>query len=374
LDILEYGSGHTSEVAGEASKESVLASEVLPAGGKDPVSGTLTLRPSHQVGVRDIGPDDPLYRLIQEAEAFIKKSKAPNTQRAYGSDWRHFVAWCQKHALPSLPAEPQTVALYITYLAKPDAGEKPRKAATITRRLTAINNAHKLAGFDLPATMNHRLVWATFHGIRRDIGTVQKMKKPLTRDRIVKVLGALEGPIAASRDKALVLIGFATSFRRSELVAIQYSDVTWHKKGATIRLSRSKTDQEGAGREAEIRWGVSDQTCPVLALEDWLKLSGIREGPVFRKVSQYGTIGRKALHPNSVGRLVQELVTDAGISSPKEYGGHSLRAGFVTEASANGATYEQIMKQTGHKTTAMVRRYSRADQKDRQEAGSKLRL
>ena len=200
------------------------------------------------------------------------------------------------------------------------------------------------------------------------------MKKPLTRDRVVRVLDSLEGPIAAARDKALVLVGFAGALRRSELAAIQYSDVTWHKKGITIRLRRSKTDQEGAGREVEILWGESDKTCPVLALEDWLKISGIREGPVFRKVGQHGTIGRKALHPNSVGRLVQELVTDAGISSPKEYGGHSLRAGFVTEASANEATNEQIMKQTGHKTTTMVRRYSRADRKDRQAAGSKLRL
>ena len=321
----------------------------------------------------DILPNDPLYQTAQKAVEYASKSKAASTRRAYDSDWRDFEAYCQKHNLASLPAEPRTVALYITHLSEPQDGSKPRKAATLTRRLTAINTVHKAAYLDTPAAMRHRIVRLTFHGIRRSIGTAQVMKKPLTRDRIVKILGTLEGPIAAARDKALLLVGFAGALRRSELAAIEFKDVQWHRKGITIKLPRSKTDQEGQGREVEILWGQNERTCPVLALENWLKIARIEKGPVFRSVGQHGKVG-KGLHPNSIGRLVKQLVAGAKISSPKEYGGHSLRAGFVTEASTNGASYEQIMKQTGHTSLAMVRRYARADQKDRQFAEGKLGL
>jgi integrase len=152
--------------------------------------------------------------------------------------------------------------------------------------------------------------------------------------------------------------------------------VNEHRKGITIRLPRSKTDQEGKGREVDILWGVHNRTCPVLALKEWLETAGIeedKEGFVFRSVDQTGKVG-KGIHPNSIGRLVKDLVRKANISHPEEYSGHSLRAGFVTEASAGGATDGQIMKQTGHKTPMMVRRYARGDTEDRQTAESKLGL
>jgi integrase len=316
---------------------------------------------------------DPLYETAQAAQEYMKAAKAPATRRAYSSDWRHFAAWCGSNGLASLPATPSTVALYLTSLAKPGEGERARKAATITRRLTSINTAHKMAGVDSPATMNHRLVADTLHGIRRTLGVAQTRKKPLTRDRIVKLLGALEGPIAAARDKALLLIGFSGSLRRSELAALRVEDLTWHRKGITIAIPRSKTDQEGQGREVEILLGVHDLTCPVMALENWLKISAVKEGQVFRRVGQHGNVG-EALDKDSIGRIVKRLVRRAKLANPDSYGGHSLRAGFVTEASANGATDREIMKQTGHKSISMVHRYAREDQKDRQAAAGKLGL
>jgi len=318
-------------------------------------------------------PEDPLFATAQKAAAFMQASKAPATRRAYDSDWRHFTAWCEHHHLASLPATPQTVALYLTDLAHPPPGEKPRKAATITRRLTAINAAHKGNNLDSPATMNHRVVAATFQGIRRTLGTAQARKKPLTRERIVKVLDSLEGPIAAARDQALLLIGFAGALRRSELAAMRFEHLHWGKRGLTIKIPRSKTDQEGAGRAVEMLWGVHARTCPLLALENWLQAAGITSGPVFRRVSQYGTIGQ-GMHPDSIGRRVKALVGKAKLAHAQDYGGHSLRAGFVTEASANGATNDQIMKQTGHTTDAMVRRYARGDREDKLAAESKLGL
>ncbi len=321
----------------------------------------------------EILPGDPLYETDRKQEEYRKASRAKSTQRAYDSDWRHFAEWCAERRLVSLPAHPDTVGLYITYLANPDHGEKPLKAATIARRLTSIGTVHAEAGFDSPATMNHRRLRATLQGIRRSIGTGQARKKPLTRDRIVRILGILVGPITAARDKALLLIGFAGALRRSELAAMKVEDITWHRKGITINLPRSKTDQEAKGREIEILFGVHDLTCPVMALENWLKIGPVTEGLVFRSVGQAGKIG-KGLHPNSVGRLVKDLVRKAKIATPQFYGGHSLRAGFVTEASANGATNNEIMKQTGHTTENMVRRYARADREDKQAAESRLGL
>lgn len=262
----------------------------------------------------------------------------------------------------------------LPYIARhPGEGEKPRKAASITRRLTSINAAHKERGLDSPATMNHRLVADTLHGIRRTLGVAQTRKKPLTRDRIVKLLGALEGPIAAARDKALLLIGFAGSLRRFELAALRVEEVAWHGKGITLLIPRSKTDQEGEGREVEIPLGTHALTCPVMALENWLKISGVKAGQLFRRVGQHGNVG-EALDKDSIGRIVKRLVRRARLANPDSYGGHSLRAGFVTEAAANGATDRQIMKHTGHKSIAMVHRYMREDQKDRQAAAGRLGL
>jgi integrase len=321
----------------------------------------------------ELSPDDPLYETAQAAHQYMEQAKAKATNRAYSSDWRHFTQWCESNGLTSLPATPSTVALYLSSLAKPVEGEKPRKAATITRRLTSINWAHKEQGLDSPATMNHRLVADTLHGIRRNLGVAQTRKKPLTRDRLVKLIGSLDGPIAAARDKALLLIGFAGSLRRSELAALKVEEIAWHRKGVTLQIPRSKTDQEGEGREVEILLGVLDLTCPVMALENWLKISGVKSGQVFRRVGQYGNVGA-GLDKDSVGRIVKRAVRRAKLANPESYGGHSLRAGFVSEAFANGATTRQIMKQTSHKSIAMVHRYAREDQKDRQAAAGKLGL
>jgi integrase len=350
------------------------ASEIQPdQTSANSSSDVLTLTAPQYRDLATLQPGEPLYQNFQDAGEFVLASKAASTRRAYDSDWRHFRAWCERHNLSSLPALPGTVVLYVTDLARPTDGTDSRKPATISRKLTSINTMHKDAKLDSPAVMSHRVLAATVAGIRRTLGTTQTMKKPLTRNRVVKVMGSLEGPIAAARDKALLLIGFAGALRRSELAAIMRDHVIGHRKGITIKVPRSKMDQEAKGREVEILWGTNDATCPVLALENWLAVSGIKEGFVFRSVGQYGKIGG-GLNPNSIGWIIKKLVRKANLAHPEEYGGHSLRAGFVTEASANGAADGQIMKQTGHKTATMVRRYARGDRDDKQAAEGKLGL
>jgi integrase len=357
--------------------------ELLPPGRGPVLLASVSPQAAHDlVLVPELAADDPLFAAAVAANQFIRAAKAPATVRAYGADWRHFIGWCAEHGLVSLPATPDTVALYLADLARetaepePEAPDrkplrKPLKVSTIARRLTVINAKHKEANLDSPARLSHAKVASAMQGIRRTLGSAQTRKRPLTLAKIQKLLDTLEGPIAAARDKALLLVGFVGGLRRSELAAIRVEHLRWHRTGCTVQIPWSKTDQEGKGREIELPLGVSDRTCPCLALENWLKIANIKEGFVLRRVGLYGHVG-DALDKDSIGRIIQRLVRRARLAHPEAYAGHSLRAGFVTEAARNGASDREIMRQTGHKSRAMIDRYARAEQQDRQAAVRRL--
>ena len=316
--------------------------------------------------VPQLAPDDPLWHTAEAANQYVLAAKSASTRRAYAADWRHFARWCVEHGLASLPAEPATVALYLAALG---ATHKP---ATITRRLTAITAVHGEADYPSPAHLSHRLVADTLHGIRRTLGTSQKAKEPLSVTQLIKVLDHLEGGLLAARDRALLLVGFSGGLRRSELAALTIDRLEWHKSGITLKLERSKTDQEGEGREVEIPLGMHPETCPVRALKSWFERANVTEGRIFRRVDRHGNVGA-ALDKDSIGVIVQRSVKRAGLTA-KHYGGHSLRAGFATQAYLKGATELEIMHQTGHRSLSMVRRYIREGKKLRQTAAGKLGL
>lgn len=317
-------------------------------------------------------PGDPLYADAQRLAESIAASKSEATKSAYRSDWKHFDLWCAESSLAPLPATPQTVALYISHLSMPGKGEKARAVATITRRLAAINSVHKGKGLKAPGKMDDPVLAAALQGIRRILGTKQKAKKPLTLDLILRIVDNLQGPVASRRDHALLLVGFVGALRRSELAAMRVEDLKLHANGYTLRIPRSKTDQERKGREVELLRGKDYKSCPVRTLQNWLKAENIVSGPIFRKVDLYGNVGERPLTPHAVGEIVKRLVKQAELADPKEYGAHSLRAGFVTQAAAKGASDRQIMRQTGHKSHAMIDRYARAEQKDREAAVAAL--
>jgi integrase len=352
------------ELETQKNEEKIFLAEVLPP---DPAGGALGM-------LAWLKPGDPLYSAARRVAECIRNAKSEATRRAYAADWRDFSCWCQQNRLAFLPATPETVALYIAHLSKPEGNEKPRTVATITRRLSSINTMHKAARYRPPAKMDDPVLAETYHGICRLLGTRQQRKQPLTLDKIVRLLDAVRTtdlPVAGARDRALILVGFVGAFRRSELAAMRVEDLVRHRRGYTIRIPRSKTDQTGEGREVEILYGAQERTCPVLALENWFESGAIREGFVFRQVGLYGEL-RGGLSPAAVAEIVKRLVRRAHLETPENYGGHSLRAGFVTEASANGASDREIMRQTGHRSRAMIDRYARAEQRDRQSAVSKL--
>lgn len=310
--------------------------------------------------------------LHDQARAFLRASKAPSTLRAYRSDWAHFVAWCNGRGATYLPAGPETVALYLVALA---ATHRP---STITRRLTSIAKAHAAAGHPNPATTDHIVVAETLQGIRRTLGTAQPGKTPLLTADLIQVLAHLSPDLSGVRDRALLLTGYTGGLRRSELAALSLEDLDWKNEGAVLTLRRSKTDQEGQGRQVAIPRGAHAATCPVTALRLWieaagLETAGLETGPLFREVDRHGRVGEARLHPDSVGAILKRAVARAGFD-PAGFGGHSLRAGFATQAARNGATAFDIMRQTGHRSIATVSRYVRDAQIFRDAPAAKLGL
>jgi len=290
-----------------------------------------------------------LGQLDMEAKSRANVPVAASTSRAYKSDWSHFAAWCQKNEVTALPASPDTIALYIVSLAGSRQGEPTAKAATIKRRLASINATHRSAGIEPPATLRDSATSDAWRSVRQFIETEKAQKRPLTTKRIVAVLAALDGKVMAIRDKALLLVGFAGALGRSELAAIRVEHLEWNRRGLVIRIPGSETRK---GREAKDVWiahGVHAARCPVLALENWLKISGIVTGPVFRSIDAHQGIG-ESLSENSIGQIIKRMVGQSSLENVHEYAGHSLRAGFVTQAYTRGARLDSIMLQTGHKS------------------------
>jgi integrase len=225
----------------------------------------------------------------------------------------------------------------------------------LTRRLAAISVAHEAKGFPNPTTTP--LVRATMRGICRAHGAAQHQAKPLLREDLFIVLGAMGDRLKDLRDKALLLIGFAGGLRRSELAAIEIVDFEQVREGIILTIRRSKTDQDGVGRKIGIPFGRTIH-CPVRALEDWLSAARIEAGPVFHPVDRHGRISTSRLLGGAVSLIVRERMATAGLDATG-YSGHSLRAGFATSATRVGVSTFKIRQQTGHASDAMLSRYIR---------------
>jgi integrase len=286
-----------------------------------------------------------------EARSYIGRAKSSATLRAYRADWKAFVVWCKDHGRQALPADPETLAVFIA------AQAQCLKVATIQRRLASISQAHQAAGLGSPT--GDLVVRATMAGIRRTLGVAPQQKAPVLVDDLRTMVDALPSGLLGVRDRALLTIGFAGAFRRSELVALDVDDIEDRAEGLVVTLRRSKTDQEGAGREVGIPYGALLDTCPVRALRAWLEASCITDGPIFRPVNRHGQIAPERLSDRAVARVVQRTAEAAGLD-PARYAGHSLRAGLATSAAAAGKSERAIMAQTGHRSVGMVRRYIRS--------------
>ena len=299
----------------------------------------------------------------------LKSSKANNTLRAYKSDFKDFVVFCTRHALSSLPTEPKIVSLYLTHLSKNS------KISTLRRRLVSISMVHKLKGHYLDT--KHPIIVENLMGIRRVKGSIQKGKKPILINHLKQIINSINEQNSSEnkklRDKALILIGFGGGFRRTELISIDYEDLEFVPEGLKITVRKSKTDQFGEGMIKGLPYFNDKNYCPVINLREWLEISNIKSGPVFRRFSKGSVLTDKRLTDQSVVLLIKEYLRLAGIEN-KNFSGHSLRSGFATVAADSGADERSIMAMTGHKTTQMVRRYIREANLFKNNALNKIKI
>ncbi len=280
-----------------------------------------------------------LKSLELETLKNLRSSKAFNTLRAYKADYKDFAGFCIKHGFKSMPSEPKILSLYLTQLSKKS------KFSTLKRRLASISVIHRLSGHYIDT--KHPMITENLMGIKRSKGSYQKSKKPILINDLKSIINAInkdKNEKRKAKDKALILIGFAGGFRRSELVAILYEDIDFVKEGVKIFIKRSKTDQSGEGMTKGIPHFSNQEYCPVISLKNWIEKSEIKSGKIFD------------MSDKSVALTIKKYSAIAGLD-PNKYSGHSLRSGFATSAAELGAEERSIMAMTGHKTTQMVRRY-----------------
>lgn len=343
---------------------------------------------------------------------FQRSAMAVNTGLTYQSDWQQFERWCRLRGAVSLPATPQTVAAYLAAqanLADPD-GRWTYAPSTLGRRLAAITKAHELAGVLSPCREVE--VTTTMSGIRRQRRSPPRRAAPRLLAELRTVLGRIalqRFPVAVigRRDVALLLMGFGGAFRRSELIALTVGDVTLHPQdGLHVHLQHSNTDQEGRGEVKALPYGTHPDTCPPCAYLRWRQVLDAAEiggrvevlrllrgqavqdelthlcrdtgdqqpaevltgdRPLFRPIHKTGLPGSGPLSGHVVGAVVKRRASAAGLNPARLSGHllragfvtHSLRAGFVTQAVRGGADAGSIMRQTGHRSHAMVELYRR---------------
>ena len=295
---------------------------------------------------------DAAVNPSQAVAHFALAAHAPATRRAYAAalrDWEH---WTTRHARQYLPAQADDVAEYLAA-----AAGSGLTVSSLLQRVAALAYAHRLAG--LPSPTEAPAVRAVVAGIRRELGSRPDRKAPATVDALSAMIAQV--PVdtpTGRRDRALLLIGFAGAFRRSELCGIDLEHLTETDQGLVVFVPKSKTDQEGHGREVGILRGILRERCPVLALQAWLQAAEIDEGPVFRPLSSNGVLGHARLTGGSVARIIKKYAELADLD-PDQFSGHSLRSGFATAALDKGADLAAVARQLGHAKLDTTRVYDR---------------
>ncbi|MBY4403021.1 site-specific integrase [Rhodococcus fascians] len=356
------------------------------------------------VGAVAVEPEIPPAVAKRIASAVLS-SRSEGTRKTYAAAWRRFTRWCEANGHVTLPAHPITVAAYLVEAAdtRTETGERAYAAATFGTWIAAINHQHRTTGHLSPSA--HELVTATLSGIRREYAAAgdrpRSPRDPLLVDDIKLFVGTARerclgwaDEVLERRDSAILLLGFAGAFRRSELSEMVCGDVTVHRHdGLHIRLRKSKTDQEGRGAVKALPYTESHETCPPCAYVRWVQVvaafdaggrpSVIRllrkpeaftehvcrggvprtaaRAPLLRAIAKNGNLGSTPLSGAAIHQTIRRRAEHAGYDPTglAKLGGHSLRAGFVTQGTRNGADGSAIARQTGHASLDSVEVYRR---------------
>lgn len=314
--------------------------------------------------------------IAAKAKTYAAASQSQNTRKAYTGDWATFTDWCALQGVDPLPATAATVTAFLIDTAGKVA------VTTQRRRISAIQDMHRKAGHPLDlSSAGFRDVWS---GIRRSHGRPPVKKSALVTSALRDAIEALPDTLAGTRDRALLLVGFAGALRRTELavaeIGIRGGEVSIEDgaDGLTVHIGKSKGDQEAAGQMVGIPFGSNPETCPVRAWRAWLAASGLTEGPAFRSVNRHGQLGRDALCDHTVAIVVKRSIVAGAIAkgasevdaiaTAARFAGHSLRSGLATSAAANDAPGHLIQRQLRHKKFDTTSGYIQAAELHRKNA------
>ena len=320
--------------------------------------------------------EQPLLSGITAADegrvaTYVARASAASTIRAYRSDWRLFTAWCEARGYPALPTTPEVTSAHLAELAEIGStfsAGRPLSKASIERRLAAIVFVHRAAGLEPPTTQVGAANLTTMMRGIRNAKRADKPgnKRPADADVLRDIIRGITGDTMLDlRDRALLTMGMMGAFRRSELVSIQIEDVTPHPRGLTVSIPFSKGDQTGAGQSVAILEGRRIE--PVRHYRAWIEAAKISEGKVFRRLTPHGRVTDAALSEQSVALVVKKRAGAVGYD-PALFAGHSLRAGFLTEAGRTGATLFKMKEHSRHKSIEMLSAYIRDEEAFRNHA------
>lgn len=305
--------------------------------------------------------------ISEDTRRMIEGSTADSTRRAYRSDARIFAEWCASRDLPAMPATPETIADFLS-----DQNSQGVNHSTLNRRTAAIKYVHEAAGFESPTAS--MLVRATMKGIRRAQAKAPKAKadnkrgkkSAATIDILYQMLSRIDtSTMQGIRDRALLLLAFATACRRSELSALDVSDIEFMQDGAKVTIRQSKTDQEGEGQTIAV---INGRLNVVGILKDYLAAAGIHSGAVFRPITKGGRFLPQHLSDRAISEIIKRYARAAGLDADK-FAGHSTRAGFITTAALNGSNLFKIMEVSRHKNIETVKQYVRDSELFKDHAG-----
>lgn len=282
-------------------------------------------------------------RVSTETLARLERAVPPATRRAYTRQWQRWTAWCAQQGRTPLPATAESLAEYVAHLT---SGDRPAAPATVEQALAAIRTRHRAAGYaDRPDTTAARLLLRAYRRRRAHQGLRARQAPPIGIDELRAMVAAADPDTPAGlRDRVLLVLGLALMARRSELVALDWADLTETTEGLVVCIRTSKTDKESRGADVAVPYGTHPDTCPVRLVRAWrdlLAAHGVTDGPVLRSVDRHGRIG-DGLTGDGVNRIVRAAAARAGLPNPERYSAHSLRAGGATAAYRAGAPVSTI--------------------------------
>lgn len=318
----------------------------------------------HEVALLEAHDDRSTDNLVNEARKFEAAALASGTRRAYAACHHRWSAFAGRHGFRVEPAEPGAVALFIA------EASRDFSIATIEQTLAYLSILNQDHG--RPGPLANAQVKRVWRGLKRSVRVRQSCKAPLLLDDIQEIVERLPQGIVGDRDRAIILLGFASAMRRSELAAANFEDLSETDDGLLISIPKSKTDTYGRGQEVLVSAGRHPKTCPIAAVERWAAHFNPARGAIFRSINRQGIVGHR-LSGESIAKVVKRAAAAAGID-PSRIGGHSLRAGFVTQALLSGADERSVMRQTRHSSHKTLERYMRHAALKRSTVGASLGL